>query len=90
MFNIFTKFFDYKYKKINFTNKISGINLSQILNYMATDMITNIENNIKLNFISYVKKFVNSSFKKSNNELLENAPYGTTHKKSTIFYVLLS
>ena len=77
LFNIFTKFFDDKYKKLFFTNKISGINLSQILNYMATDMLTNIENNIKLNFISYVKRFVNSSFKKINNELLENAAHGT-------------
>jgi len=77
IFNIFTKFFDEKYKKLYFTNKISGINLSQILNYMAIDMLTNIENNIKLNFISYVKKFVNSSFKKINNEILENAQHRT-------------
>jgi len=80
LFNIFTKFFDDKYKKLFFTNKISGINLSQILNYMATDILTNIENNIKLNFISYIKRFVNSSFKKINNELLENALHGTKVK----------
>ena len=30
-----------KYKKLYFTNKISGINLSQILNYMAINMLTN-------------------------------------------------
>ncbi len=27
--------------------------------------------------MSYVKRFVNSSFRKANNELLENAPHGT-------------
>ena len=40
-------------------------------------MITNIENNIKINFIAYVKRFVNSSFRKINNELLQVAPHGT-------------
>ncbi len=37
---------------------------------MATDMITNIKNNIQTNFISYIKRYVNSSFRKVNNKLL--------------------
>jgi hypothetical protein len=74
----FTKFYNKKYSKL-LTNKdkIDGSCLSQILSYSAVDMITNIENNIRINFISYVKRFVNSSFRKINNEILELAPYGT-------------
>lgn len=77
LYNEFVNFYNIKCKKLNFGDKIDGSNLSQILGYCATDMITNIENNIKINFMSYVKRFVNSSFRKSNNELLENASRGT-------------
>lgn len=77
LYNEFINFYNIKCKKLNFGNKIDGSNLSQILNYCATDMLTNIENNIKINFMSYVKRFVNSSFRKANNELLENAPRGS-------------
>ena len=72
-----TKFYSKRYSKLNNNKLLDGSNLSQILNYSATDMITNIENNIKINFIAYVKRFVNSSFRKINNELLKNALYGT-------------
>ena len=47
---------------------------------MSIDMLTNIENNIKLHFIKYVFRFVNSSFKKQNNELLEKCEKGTKTK----------
>ncbi len=40
---------------------------------MCVDMLTNIENNIKLNFFKYVNRFVNSTYKKVNNELVEKA-----------------
>ena len=63
LLNEFNKFYEKKYKKLGYDNKIDGVNLSQILNYMKVDMITNIENNIKMNFISYLKRFVNASFK---------------------------
>ena len=58
-------------------DKIDGTNLSHILGFMETDMITNIENNIKMHFIKYVKLFVNSSFKKQNNDLLSQCEKGT-------------
>jgi hypothetical protein len=79
---LFNKFNDFLsiYQKLNFKDKIDGRNLSSILGYMATDMITNIENNIKLNFISYIKRFVNSSFRKLNNEIIDKAPKGTKTK----------
>jgi len=43
---------------------------------MATDMKTNIDNNIKLHFFKYVNRFVNSSFKKVNSQLIEKAEKG--------------
>ena len=57
----FEKFYQEHYKNLNYENKINCSYLSQILNSMATDMITNIENNIKLHFFKYVNRFVNSS-----------------------------
>ena len=79
IFNRFNLFLP-KYQKLNFNKFIDGKYLSQILNYMAVDMLTNIENNIKLNFTAYLKRFVNSSFKKINNQLLEVAVKGTKTK----------
>ena len=54
------RFYISDYKKLGYKNKICGTNLSQILRYMNTDILTNIENNIKMHFFSYVKRFVNS------------------------------
>ncbi len=76
MFNRFKLFYESDYKNLGYTNKIDGSNLSQILMYMETDILTNIENNIKMHFLSYVKRFVNSSFRKQNNELLEKVSKG--------------
>ena len=72
----FNKFYDEHYKNLGLANKLDGFYLSQILENMSTDMITNIENNIKLNFFKYINRFVNSSFKKANNELIEKANKG--------------
>jgi hypothetical protein len=80
IYDEFVKFYNSKYKKLNYETKIDGKNLSQILSYMATDMLTNIENNIKMNFIQYVRRFVNSSFKKDHNDILENCQKGTKTK----------
>jgi hypothetical protein len=54
------KFYEENYKNLNYENKISSSYLSQILNSMAIDMITNIENNVKLHFFKYVNRFVKS------------------------------
>jgi len=40
-------------------------------------MLTNIENNVELHFVKYIKRFVNSCFKKENAELLEKCDKGT-------------
>ncbi len=72
----FEKFYQEHYKKLNYEDKINGAYLSQILNSMAIDMLTNIENNIRLHYFKYVNRFVNSSFKKQNNEIVEKAEKG--------------
>ena len=64
-----------KYYNDNFKNltdgvKIDGKNLSEIISYSATDMLTNIENNIKCHFRNYLNKFVNESFKEDNLKIL--------------------
>ncbi len=68
----FLKFYDNTYKKLNYKDKIDGNNLSQIIGYMCTDMVTNIENNIKLHFMDYVRRVVNCNFKEQNNKILED------------------
>ena len=40
-----------------------GVNLSSVLQYYSTTMLTAIENNIKMRFFDYVKRFINSYFK---------------------------
>jgi hypothetical protein len=80
LYNEFKKLYDDEYKKLNYEVKLDGVNLSQILGYMSIDMLTNIENNIKLHFIKYLNRFVNSSYKKQNNELLEKCKKGTKTK----------
>jgi hypothetical protein len=71
LYNEFKKFYDDEYKNLNYSDKIDGTNLSQIIGYMSIDMLTNIENNIKLHFIKYVFRFVNSSFIILNNFISE-------------------
>lgn len=71
LYKNFLIFHENNYKELGLHTKLDGINLSQILSYMAIDMVTNIENNIKLKFIQYVKRFVNSSFKKQNSDILD-------------------
>lgn len=52
-----------------------GKNLSAILDYYATTMITSIENNIKMHFIDYIKRFVNSYFKNVYQNELQNKDF---------------
>ena len=52
-----------------------GKNLSAILDYYATTMITAIENNIKMHFIDYIKRFVNSYFKNIYQNKLQNKEF---------------
>ena len=71
MLEEFKKFYEQHYKNLGLLDKLNGSYLSQILNNMTIDMKTNIENNVKMHFFKYVNRFVNSSFKKINNNLIE-------------------
>ena len=79
-------FYETEYNKFSFHEKISAIHLTQILNVESITMITAIENNIKLNFVKYVRRFVNSYFKKQNNEELEKTK--STKEKKIVFIEL--
>ena len=52
-----------------------GSNLSAILDYYKVTMITSIENNIKMRFFDYIKRFVNSFFKHKYQEQLESKEF---------------
>ena len=49
-----------------------GKNLSAILDYYATTMLTSITNNIKIHFFDYVNRFINSYFKSIYKEEMTN------------------
>ena len=53
-------------------SKLNTSNLSQIQTYISVDILTNIENNIKMYFIQYLNRFVNSHFKDTNEEIIKN------------------
>ena len=67
---------------MNNNEKLNASKLSQILCFSATDMKTNIENNIKLHFIAYVNRFVNKLFEKEHNEIIEATIHGNKNKIS--------
>ena len=52
-----------------------GSNLSSILDYYSTTMITSIENNIKMRFFDYIKRFVNCYFKHLYQDQIENKEF---------------
>jgi hypothetical protein len=52
-----------------------GGNLSAILDYYKITMLTSIENNIKMHFFDYIKRFVNSYFSYEYREQLENKQF---------------
>jgi len=64
-----------EFQKINTFGLEDGTNLSSILDYYATTMITSIENNIKMRFFDYIKRFINSYFKHLYQEQMENKEF---------------
>ena len=75
IFNEFTQLF----KDIFNEDYVDGVNLSQILNYVSIEIITNFENNLKLHFVNRIKHYVNEMFKDENKKKKE--------LKSELFYV---
>lgn len=55
LYNEFTNYHHFSLEK--------GTNLSQILGYNATSILTAIENNIKCHYFDYLRRFINSYFK---------------------------
>lgn len=71
-YNEFMQFYENEYRDLGYKEKIDGTNLSQIIGYTTISVLTAIENNIKLNFFNYIRKFVNSSFSKEHKLILKN------------------
>ena len=64
-----------EFQKLHTFSLEDGKNLSAILDYYTTTMITAIENNIKMNFMDYIKRFVNSYFKNIHKDDLQNKDF---------------
>jgi len=71
-FNELNIFYTDIYSKLGYAERISGLHLSQIFAYLKVEIITAIENNIKNNFINYIKRYVNASFKNDIDNQLNN------------------
>ena len=66
-------FYDTQFKVLlGNQQKINADNLSHVLGYLKTQMVTCIENNIKENFENHLNRFVNQSFKKENDVFLDS------------------
>ena len=66
-------FYDTQFKVLlGNQQKINADNLSHVLGYLKTQMVTCIENNIKENFENHLNRFVNQSFKKENDAFLDS------------------
>jgi hypothetical protein len=68
--DFFNTFYEHEFKHLYNEQKISGKNLSGILDYARTEMLTSIENNIRVHFVDYLNRYVNCSFKNEHKELL--------------------
>ena len=64
-----------EFQKLHTFSLEDGKNLSAILDYYTTTMITAIENNIKMNFMDYIKRFVNSYFKSIYKDEIQNKDF---------------
>ena len=64
-----------EFQKLNTFQLEDGSNLSSILDYYKTTMLTAIENNIKMRFFNYIKRIVNSYFKHLYQNEIENKEF---------------
>jgi hypothetical protein len=69
--NKLTKFYELYKDKFNFGEQISGKNLSQIIKYESTRMVTTIMNNIKQHFCDFLYREINNMFKERKKYLNE-------------------
>lgn len=54
----FLAFYDNHYKTLGYTEKINGLHLSHILAAITKEMVTAINNNIRLHFDKYLKCYI--------------------------------
>lgn len=78
--DIFNKFYNKHYKYLGMSNKLNGSGLSQIIRYSSISILTAIENNIKANFINYLNRFINSSFKLEHSNILSKVTGNEKYK----------
>ena len=64
-----------EFQNLNTFEFEDGSNLSSILNYYSTTMITAIENNVKMRFFDYIKRFINCYFKHLYQDQMENKDF---------------
>jgi len=72
IFEYFSKLYKDEYEPLYDGIKIDGEHLSAILEYMETEILTAIENNVKMHFVEYLNRFVNCSFYEEHKKLLQN------------------
>ena len=63
------KFYDEHFENLIVDNDLDYLHMNTILDYLATDILTMYENNIKQHYVEYVERFVNVFLKK--NETVE-------------------
>ena len=66
-----------QFYKDNELGKEDGTNLTAVLDYYATTMITAIENNIKMHFFDYIKRFVKTYYLHIYTEQIKNISFKT-------------
>jgi hypothetical protein len=69
--DFFNKFYEHEFVHLYNGQKINGKNLSGILNYTVTEMLTSIENNIRVHFVDDINRYVNCSFKEEHKKLID-------------------
>ena len=70
IYNEFELFYNQEFGKLINFNKIDRTNLSAVTDICETDIVTNIETNIKCHFISHLRGFVNRMFKQEHSDIL--------------------
>ena len=70
LFNEFNEF-----KEVSSLSLEDGSHLSAILDYYSVTMLTSIENNIKMHFFDYIKRFINTYFKHVNQDNIHNKEF---------------
>lgn len=71
---IFQDFYEKHYKHLWNEEKIDGTNLSGVLHYTTTEIVTAIENNVKCHFVEYVNRYINCCFDDDIYEQIKDLP----------------